>query len=73
MLWKSLRTQPRVSEFDGDCFVGRLNSNPLALFGEPGVCPTIVLFSFTTHQFPIGGFFSAYASDGARQHSVGWE
>jgi len=50
-----------------------LNSNPLALFGEPGVCPTIVLFSFTTHQFPIGGFFSAYASDGARQHSVGWE
>jgi hypothetical protein len=27
-------------------------------FGEPGVCPTIVLFSLSTNQFPIGGFFS---------------
>jgi hypothetical protein len=27
-------------------------------FGEPGVCPMIVLISYTTNQFPIGGFFS---------------
>jgi hypothetical protein len=27
-------------------------------FGEPGVCSTIALFSYTTNQFPIGGFFS---------------
>jgi hypothetical protein len=27
-------------------------------FGDPGVCPTIVLFSSTTNQSPIGGFFS---------------
>jgi hypothetical protein len=26
-------------------------------FGEPGVCPTIVLFSSTTNQFLIGGAF----------------
>jgi hypothetical protein len=27
-------------------------------FGEPGVCPMIVLISYTTNQFLIGGFFS---------------
>jgi hypothetical protein len=24
-------------------------------FGDPGVCPTIVLFSLSTNQSPIGG------------------
>ena len=33
--------------------------NPGSLpLGEPGVCPTIALFSSTTNHFPIGGFFS---------------
>ena len=27
-------------------------------FGDPGVCPTIALFSSTTNQSPIGGLFS---------------
>jgi hypothetical protein len=27
-------------------------------FGEPGVRPMIVLISYTTNQFLIGGFFS---------------
>ena len=27
-------------------------------FGDPGVCPTIALFSYTTNQSPIGGSFS---------------
>src|SRR5579871_5433420 len=27
-------------------------------FGEPGVCPMIVLISYTTNQFLIGGLFS---------------
>jgi hypothetical protein len=27
-------------------------------FGEPGVCPTIALFSSTTNHSPIGGPFS---------------
>ncbi len=27
-------------------------------FGDPGVCPTIALFSSTTNQSPIGGTFS---------------
>jgi|ERR1017187_8200262 hypothetical protein len=27
-------------------------------FGDPGVCPTIALFSYTTNQSPFGGLFS---------------
>ena len=27
-------------------------------FGDPGVCPTIAVFSLTTNQSPIGGIFS---------------
>jgi len=30
---------------------------PVPPFGEPGVCPRIVLFSSTTNQFLIGGAF----------------
>ena len=38
----------------------KLDETPALIpaFGEPGVCPTIVLFSSTTNQFPIGGSFS---------------
>jgi hypothetical protein len=30
---------------------------PVPPFGEPGMCPTIALFSYTTNQFLIGGAF----------------
>src|SRR5947209_1695153 len=30
---------------------------PVPPFGEPGVCPTIALISYTTNQFLIGGTF----------------
>jgi hypothetical protein len=37
-------------------------------FGEPGVCPMIVLISYTTNQFLIGGFFSTASFRLRRTH-----
>ncbi len=53
-----VRTQALVGELNGDCFAATFKvKSPQPPFGEPGVCPPIVLFSSTTNQFLIGGAF----------------
>ena len=55
----SMRTELLVGELDLDGLIGSFELNLRChRFGEPGVCPTIALFSSTTNHSPFGGPFS---------------
>jgi hypothetical protein len=51
-----MRAELLIGKRDRDCFAPAFKvKSPQPPFGEPGVCPTIVLFSSTTNQFLSGG------------------